>query len=90
MTAISSSAIPTQRSAGGSGELDGSIVKVEGAAIALVPTVNRVPFVIIRSVSDKADTAAPTEFGAFLSRAASNSYTACVGILRCLARTVDG
>ena len=38
-------------------ELDGSVVEMEGAAIALVATVNRVPFVIIRSVSDKADAA---------------------------------
>ena len=62
-------------------ELDGSVVEMEGAAIALVATVNRVPFVIIRSVSDKADAAAPADFGAFLRRAAANSYTVCLGIL---------
>ena len=62
-------------------ELEGSVVEMEGAAIALVATVNRVPFVIIRSVSDKADAAAPADFGAFLRRAAANSYTVCGGIL---------
>ncbi len=61
--------------------LEGSVVEMEGAAIALVATVNRVPFVIIRSVSDKADAAAPADFGAFLRRAAANSYTVCGGIL---------
>ena len=65
-------------------DLDGSVVEMEGAAIALVATVNRVPFVIIRSVSDKADAAAPADFGAFLRRAAANSYTVCAGILECL------
>ena len=65
-------------------ELDGSVVEMEGAAIALVATVNRVPFVIIRSVLDKADVAAPADFGAFLRRAAASSYTVCAGILECL------
>ena len=66
--------------------LDGSVVEMEGAAIALVATVNRVPFVIIRSVSDKADAAAPADFGAFLRRAAANSYTVSAGILEHLAQ----
>ena len=58
---------------------------MEGAAIALVAAVNRVPFVIIRSVSDHADVAAPADFGAYLRRAAANSYTVCAGILTGLA-----
>ena len=55
---------------------------MEGAAVALVATVNGIPFVIIRSVSDHADTAAPADFGAWLRRAAANSHTVCTGILR--------
>ena len=35
--------------------LQGTAVEMEGAAVALVATVNRVPFAIIRSVSDHAD-----------------------------------
>lgn len=62
-------------------DLDGSVVEMEGAAIALVATVNRVPFVIIRSVSDNANSAAPDNFGAYLRRAAANSYAVCAGIL---------
>ena len=65
-------------------DLDGFVVEMEGAAIALVATVNSVPFVIIRSVSDKADAAAPVNFGAFLRCAAANSYSVCAGILECL------
>ena len=65
--------------------LDGSVVEMEGAAIALVATVHRIPFVIIRSVSDRADAAAPADFGAYLRRAAANSHTVCAGILERLA-----
>ena len=61
--------------------LDGDAVEMEGAAIALVATVNRIPFVIIRSVSDHADGAAPADFRAWLRRAAANSCTVCAGIL---------
>ena len=67
-------------------ELGGAVVEMEGAAIALAATVNRVPFVIVRSVSDRADAAAPADFGAFLRRAAANSHTVCAGILARLGR----
>ena len=70
-------------------DLEGSVVEMEGAAVALVATVNRIPFVIIRSVSDKADAAAPADFGAFLRRAAANSYMVCAGILQTLAGNLD-
>jgi len=63
---------------------EGSVVEMEGASIALVATVNRVPFVIIRSVSDKTNAKAPADFGAYLRRAATNSYTVCAGILSAL------
>jgi 5'-methylthioadenosine/S-adenosylhomocysteine nucleosidase len=65
--------------------LDGAAVEMEGAAVAMVATVNRVPFVIIRSISDHADAAAPADFKAWLRRAAANSYTVCEGILQGLA-----
>ncbi len=71
-------------------DLSCSAVEMEGAAIALVAAVNRMPFVIIRSVSDKADAAAPADFGAFLRRAAANSYTVCAGILGRLEETSVG
>jgi 5'-methylthioadenosine/S-adenosylhomocysteine nucleosidase len=65
--------------------LDGTAVEMEGAAIALVATVNRIPFVIVRSVSDHADGTAPADFRACMRRAAANSYTVCAGILAGLA-----
>ena len=65
--------------------LEGDVVEMEGAAIGLVAAVNRIPFVIIRSVSDRADAGAPADFGAYLRRAAANSYAVCAGILAGLA-----
>ncbi len=62
--------------------LQGIVVEMEGAAVALVAAVNRIPFVIIRSVSDHADAAAPSDFGAWLRRAAANSHAVCAGILQ--------
>ena len=61
--------------------LGGDVVEMEGAAIALVATANRIPFVIIRSVSDRADAVAPLDFSDHLRRAAANSYAVCAGIL---------
>ncbi|MBW7956111.1 5'-methylthioadenosine/adenosylhomocysteine nucleosidase [Patescibacteria group bacterium] len=59
-------------------ELQGDVIEMEGAAVAQVCTVNQLPFVIIRTISDKADDNAAIDFDAFLSRAAENS----VGIVR--------
>lgn len=70
-------------------EFDGSVVEMEGAAVALVAKVNRVPFVIIRSVSDKADAAASVSFGSYLRRAAANSCAVCGGILTGLTKEID-
>ena len=61
--------------------LQGDVVEMEGAAIALAAAVNRIPFVIIRSVSDRADAAAPADFSAGLRRAAANSRAVCAGLL---------
>ena len=69
--------------------LDGTVVEMEGAAVALVATVNRIPFVIVRSVSDHADGNAPADFRDCLRRAAANSCTVCAGILAGLAGEPD-
>lgn len=69
--------------------LNGIAVEMEGAAAALVATVNRIPFVIVRSVSDRADETAPADFRACLRRAAANSCTMCAGILGGLAAARD-
>jgi len=48
-------------------------VEMEGVAVAQVCTINKVPFVIIRSLSDLANEKADIDFTAFLSYAAKNS-----------------
>lgn len=48
-------------------------VEMEGAAIAQTAYINRVPFVIIRSISDKADGSAGQDYNAFEKQAAERS-----------------
>jgi len=48
-------------------------VEMEGAAIAQVCYLNHVPFVVIRSISDKADGSADVDFGKFVDEAAKTS-----------------
>lgn len=48
-------------------------VEMEGAAVAHVATMNNIPFVVIRSMSDKADDSAEMSFDEFAPRAAENS-----------------
>lgn len=54
-------------------ELDGDGVEMEGAAVAQVCAVNDVPCLVVRTISDRADGAAPQDFAAFLPRASHNS-----------------
>lgn len=51
----------------------GYCVEMEGAAIAHACYVNKIPFVIIRSISDKADDSAEVNFSQFTQLAAANS-----------------
>lgn len=52
---------------------NGFCVEMEGAAIAHTCYVNKIPFVIIRSISDKADDSAEVNFAEFTQLAAENS-----------------
>jgi adenosylhomocysteine nucleosidase len=54
-------------------EFEGFCVEMEGAAIAQACYLNRVPFVIIRSISDKANDEAEVDFSEFTQLAATNS-----------------
>jgi adenosylhomocysteine nucleosidase/adenosylhomocysteine/aminodeoxyfutalosine nucleosidase len=54
-------------------ELAGDAVEMEGAAVGFVCTVNEVPFLIIRTISDKADAEASTSYVEFLPLVAHNS-----------------
>jgi adenosylhomocysteine nucleosidase len=54
-------------------ELNGTCVEMEGAAVAQVCHMNGIPYVVIRTMSDQADGAAPNDFGKFVRTAAERS-----------------
>ncbi|AZN42108.1 5'-methylthioadenosine/adenosylhomocysteine nucleosidase [Paenibacillus albus] len=56
-------------------ELNGACTEMEGAALAQVCVMNDVPFVVIRSMSDKADGSAHVNFAEFTVQASVNSHS---------------
>lgn len=54
-------------------ELAGHAVEMEGASVALVSTLNQIPFLVARTISDRADGSAVLNFNDFLPRASHNS-----------------
>jgi len=54
-------------------ELDGDCVEMEGAAVGQVCTVNEVPFLLVRAISDRADGTSDLDFQTFLEEAAETS-----------------
>lgn len=54
--------------------MDGACVEMEGAAVAQVCHMNGVPYVILRSMSDKADGTADVNFAEFTVLAARHSF----------------
>lgn len=54
--------------------MEGTCTEMEGAAVAQVCYMNQVPFVIIRSMSDKADGSAHVNFGEFTNLASHRSF----------------
>jgi adenosylhomocysteine nucleosidase len=55
------------------GELAGDAVEMEGAAVGQVCARNKIPFVVVRTISDRADGAAPEDFSKILPLAAANA-----------------
>ncbi|WNS45789.1 5'-methylthioadenosine/adenosylhomocysteine nucleosidase [Paenibacillus sp. MMS20-IR301] len=55
-------------------QLDGACAEMEGAAVAQVCHMNGIPFVIIRSMSDKADGSAHVSYRDFTVSAAESSH----------------
>ncbi|GAB6929707.1 5'-methylthioadenosine/adenosylhomocysteine nucleosidase [Paenibacillus sp. JCM 10914] len=55
-------------------ELDGVCAEMEGSAVAQVCYMNQVPYVVIRSMSDKADGSAHVNFPEFTVKASKRSY----------------
>jgi 5'-methylthioadenosine/S-adenosylhomocysteine nucleosidase len=62
-------------------ELHGDAVEMEGGAMAQVCAVNDVPFVVVRTISDKADGDAVHDFNRFLPVIARNSFAIVKQIL---------
>lgn len=60
---------------------DGSCTEMEGAAIAHVASLNHVPFLIIRAISDKADDSASMDYPAFTAMAVRNSIKLLTALL---------
>ena len=48
--------------------------EMEGAALGQVCKMNRVPFLVVRTVSDNADESAIEDYGAFVRSAGENDY----------------
>ena len=67
-------------------ELAGDGVEMEGASVALVCTVNGVPFLVARTISDRADENAASNFEAFLPQASRNSLDLVRHLLREMAQ----
>ncbi|WP_020615399.1 5'-methylthioadenosine/adenosylhomocysteine nucleosidase [Paenibacillus daejeonensis] len=55
-------------------EMGGVCTEMEGAALAQVCAMNGIPYVVIRSISDKADGSAHVNFPEFTVQAADNSF----------------
>lgn len=64
------------------GEMEGACVEMEGAALAQVCYMNKVPFVVLRSISDKADGSADVSFAEFTKLAARRSFEILNDMLR--------
>lgn len=63
-------------------KFDGYCTEMEGGAIAHCACVNKVPFVVIRSISDKADDSAQMDYPEFEQMAIENSVKLIVDIVR--------
>jgi adenosylhomocysteine nucleosidase len=63
-------------------ELKGDANDMESAAVAQVCTINQIPFLIIRTISDSSDKNAAENFKKFLKTAAKNSCEVLTGILK--------
>ncbi len=54
-------------------DLEGDCVEMEGAAVGQVCTLNDVPFLLVRAISDRADGSSDVDFQDFLHEAAQSS-----------------
>ena len=55
---------------------------MEGGAVAQVCELNSISFLVVRTVSDKADGSAAADFNKFMPKVAKNSYSVVRTILK--------
>jgi adenosylhomocysteine nucleosidase len=65
-------------------ELGGDCVEMEGAAVGQVCTLNDVPYLVVRAISDRADGTSADDFQAFLHEAAETSARLVLHLLDAL------
>jgi adenosylhomocysteine nucleosidase len=65
-------------------ELGGDCVEMEGAAVGQVCTLNDVPFLLVRAISDRADGSSDVDFPSFLREAARSSAHIVLRLLAAL------
>ncbi|MFF2907380.1 5'-methylthioadenosine/adenosylhomocysteine nucleosidase [Paenibacillus sp. NPDC057934] len=65
-------------------EMDGACVEMEGAAVAQVCFMNDTPFVVIRSMSDRADGSAEVNYKEFTIEASQRSHAILAQMLQAL------
>ena len=63
---------------------DACCTEMEGAAIAQAAWLNRIPYLIIRSISDKADDSAHMDYDVFEAKAAANSVRLVTAMAKAL------
>jgi adenosylhomocysteine nucleosidase len=63
-------------------ELQGDAVEMEGAAVAIVCSLHKIPYLIIRTISDSGDAGAKEAFTGSLHRASSNLESMLEAVLR--------
>ncbi len=63
-------------------ELHGDAIEMEGAAVAQVCTLNSIPFLIVRTISDLANEQASVDFNNLLPEIANNSFLIATHILK--------
>ena len=59
-------------------EFQGDAVEMEGASVGFTCTLNHIPFLLIRTISDKADHSATADFTGFVKEVSKNS----LGVLK--------
>ena len=60
----------------------GRCVEMEGAAIGHVAALNKVPYLVVRAISDKADDSAEMDYPTFVARAIDNSVKMMTEIIK--------